>query len=97
MASRGRDSGSLAEFGWIGSRAPAASPLAEAIHIQINHRSSIKGQELGEQQSSNYRNSQRPAQFGAGATLNRQRQSAKQRSKGGHHDGPEAQQAGLIN
>src|SRR2546427_3104616 len=37
------------------------------------------------------------AQPRTGAATYRQRQSPKQRRHGRHHDGPEAQQAGLIN
>jgi len=39
---------------------------------------------------------QRLAQFGADAHADGQRQTAEQGGHGGHHDGPEAQQAGLI-
>src|SRR5579872_3202564 len=69
----------------------------QPVKPQVNHRRGVKGKQLAEQQAAHNRDAQRPAQFRAGAGSQRQRQAAQQRRHGGHHDGTEAEQAGLKN
>ena len=54
-----------------------------------------KRQHLAHDQTADDGESQRPAQFGAGAGPGQQRQGAEHRRQRGHQDGPEAQQRGL--
>ena len=47
-------------------------------------------------QAADHGDAERLAQLGAGARADRDRQRAEDRREGGHHDRPEAQQAGFA-
>src|SRR5438477_12599610 len=74
---------------------PAAEPGLQALHLQINDRRRVERQQLAQQQAADDGNAERVAQFRAGAGFERQRDRAEQRGERGHHDWPEAQEAGL--
>ena len=76
---------------------PAGESDRQTIEEQINHRRGIERQHLAEDQAADDGDAERPPQLRAHAGAERQRNAAQQRRHGGHHDGPEAQQAGLKN
>ena len=76
--------------------APAgAEPQAEAVEVKVDHRRGVEREYLAEDEPAHDGNAERTAQLAAVAEADRERQGAKQRRAGGHHDGAEAQQAGL--
>ena len=54
-------------------RPPAPDPAAEAVQVQVNDRSGVERDKLGEQETADDGDAQRAAQLGAGALLQRQR------------------------
>ena len=88
-----------------GMRAPLAFSLAttmpkshrQVVEENVDDGRGVKREHLAEEQSANHRNAQRPAQFRTDAAAESERQPAKQRGHRGHHNGPETQQAGLVN
>ena len=80
---------------WRGVEA-AGGPEAEAVEIEIDDRRGEEREHLADDQAADDGDAERAAQFGAGAGAERQGQAAEQRRHGGHHDGAEAQQAGLV-
>ena len=74
----------------------AAEAAGQPIEEEIDHRRRVERQQLAQDQSAYNGDAQRPAQFRSHAGAKSQRQAAQQRCHGGHHDGAEAQQAGLI-
>src|SRR5215471_3378328 len=66
------------------------------VEGQVHHGSGVERQQLTENQAADNCNAQRTAQFRTDARPQRERQATKQSSHGGHHDGPEAQQAGFV-
>ena len=70
--------------------------VCQPIESQINHRRGVQSEQLAEDKSANDGDAQRTAQFGADTAADGKRQSAEERSHGGHHDGTEAQQAGFV-
>ena len=87
---------------------PAASPagglgdvaagdaLAKPVKEDVNDRGRVQREDLAEQQAADHGDAQRPAQLRAQAGSRRQRNAGQKRGHGGHHDGPEAQQAGFV-
>ena len=69
---------------------------AEAVQRQVDHRRDEERDGLRKDQASHHRQAQRLAQLGSGADADGNRQGAHQRGQRGHHDGPEAQDAGLA-
>src|ERR1700730_2738921 len=74
----------------------AAKAAGQPIKPDVHHRSGVKREQLANQQSSDDANAEWLAQLRTGAATHGQRQSPKERGHGGHHDGPEAQETGLI-
>src|SRR2546421_10917402 len=74
----------------------SAEAMSEPIQIKVNHRSGVKSEKLGEQQTADNGNAKRAAELGTGALLNGQGQRAEKGGHGGHHDGAEAEQAGFV-
>src|SRR5262252_3530421 len=72
-------------------------PLAQAIKVKVNHRRRVEREQLAEQQPADDGDSERPPQFRSGPGPQGKRQASEQRRHGGHHDGPEPEQAGFIN
>ena len=77
-------------------RTHAFDPEPEPIQIQIDDRRRVQRQHLADHQAADDGDAERSAQLRAGAAAERQRQRAQQRRHRGHHDRPEAQQAGLV-
>ena len=77
-------------------RDAAGDALAKPVEEDVDDRRGVEGEELAEQQPADHGDAQRPAQFRAQARADRQRNAAQQRGHGGHHDGTETQQAGLV-
>jgi hypothetical protein len=71
------------------------APL-QAVEEKVDYRGGEEGQHLRDDQSADDGDAQRLAQLRADAHADGQRKPAEQGSHGGHHDGAEAQQAGLI-
>src|ERR1035438_470927 len=71
------------------------SPL-QAVEEEVDDRGREQREQLGDQQAADDGDAQGLAEFRAYAHADRQRKAAEQSGHGGHHDGPEAQQAGLI-
>ncbi len=69
---------------------------SDAVEEQVHHGGREQRQHLRHDQAADDRDAQRPAQFATRPAAQRQRHAAKQRRHGRHHDGPEAQQAGLV-
>src|SRR6266566_1152351 len=66
------------------------------VEGQVDHGRGVKRQQLADKQAANDGNAERPTQLRADAGAQSKRQAAEQRGHGGHHDGPEAQQAGFV-
>ena len=71
-------------------------PQAEFVQIQVDDRRREQRQRLAHDQAAHHGVAERLAQLRTRAAAERQRQRAEQRRHGGHHDRPEAQQAGLA-
>ena len=74
----------------------ARKAQGQAIKPEINDRGRVERQQLAQEEPADHGDPQGPAQFRTHAGAQRQGHAAQQRRHGGHHDGPEAQQAGLI-
>src|SRR5438132_1591474 len=68
----------------------------EVVEPDVDNGSGVEREDLADQQAADDRHAERMPQFGAGATSQRQGQTAEERGERRHHDGPEAQQARLI-
>src|SRR5581483_6957804 len=79
-----------------GARAQMREAAREAVEEQIDNGSRIEGEDLAEQQASDDGDSERAPQFRASPGAERQRNSAEQGRHRGHHNGPEAEQTGLV-
>src|ERR1700733_13622582 len=76
---------------------PVAEAFRQAVKREVYDWSRKQRQRLAEDQSAHDRDTQWLAQFRASASAEGQRQSAEHGSQSGHENGPESQQAGLIN
>src|SRR5579863_4953711 len=76
--------------------APPRESASETIEVNVDDGRGVKSQDLADQKTTDNRNAERLTQFRADAGTQRERQSAEQRGHGRHHDGTEAEQAGLI-
>ena len=70
--------------------------MADAIEEDVDDRRGVERKHLAQQQSAHHGNAQRAPQLRSHARAHRQRNARQQRGHGGHHDGTEAQQAGLV-
>ena len=77
--------------------ATTTKPELEAVEIEIDDRSGEERQELTHYEAADDGDTERAAKFRAGAVAERERKRAEQRSHGGHEDGTETEQAGLVN
>ena len=68
----------------------------ELVHVNIEYRGYHKGQKLGEEQSADNRQTQRPAGFGTRTIAQCNGQRPHEGRHGGHHDGPKSDDAGLM-
>src|SRR5438067_782120 len=80
---------------WL--KSSASHPTAKPVEVKINDWGGKEGDELGKEQPSHNGDTQRAAQLGPGAILQRQGKRAKQSGHCGHHDGAKTQEAGLLN
>src|SRR5580704_1767025 len=74
----------------------AAYPCAQAVHIEIDHRSRIQGKDLADDQAAADGDAQGTAQFGAVAGADGDGNAPEESGHSGHHDGPETQQASPV-
>src|SRR5579862_2274682 len=75
---------------------PSGGPGAEAVEVEIDDRRGVEGEHLAHHEASHNSNPQGAANLRAVPMSNRQRDAAEHGSHGGHHDGPEAQLASLV-
>ena len=68
----------------------------QPIEGQVDDRRGVERQHLAHDQPADDGDAERAAQLAPTPRAERQRQRAQQRRHGGHHDRPEAQQAGLV-
>src|SRR5271168_2903052 len=87
-----RDRGSTGARAFTAFRAATGQLVKE----DVNDRRGVERQDLAEDQAANHGDAQGPAQLGTDARAQGQRQAAKKRGHCGHHNGAEAQQAGLV-
>src|SRR6059036_1170311 len=78
-----------------GARAGATGPAGEAVEREVDHGGGVEGEELGEEEAADDGDAEGAAQLGAGAGAEGEGKAAEEGGHGGHHDGPEAEQASL--
>src|ERR1700761_6762261 len=76
--------------------ARTSEPPGEPIKEQVDDRRGVKSQDLADDETTHDGDSERPSQLRADAGSESKRQAAEESRHGRHHDGPETQQAGLI-
>jgi len=69
----------------------------QAVEEEVDDRGGEEGEHLRDDEAADDGNAKRLAQFRAYAHADGQREAAEQSGHCCHHDGPEAEQAGLIN
>src|SRR5258705_580936 len=69
------------------------SAKPEFVESEINDRSGVERKKLAHDEAADDADAEGAAKFGTGAGAERQRESAKEGSHGGHQDGAEAQHA----
>src|SRR5260370_3339931 len=79
------------------ARALSLQPGLNAIHVNVNDGSGEERKHLAEDQSANEGDAKGKRELRTQASAEGQRESDEERGHGGHHDGAEAQQAGLVN
>src|SRR6266850_7758064 len=84
--------GTWAGLGLVGPGEPSLQPL----EIEVDHRRDVEGEHLRQQEAADHGEAERLARAAAGAEADGDRQASHQRCHGGHHDGPEARQARLV-
>src|SRR5271165_893069 len=82
-------------FDGIADAVPRES-LRQPIEPQVDDRGGVEREHLAHQQAAHDGDAQRMPQLRTGSATERQRQAAEQRRHRRHHDGPEPQQAGLV-
>ena len=70
-------------------------PPPQPVDQEVNHRRRVQRQYLRHEQAADDGDAERPAQFGAGARGDHQRDAREQRRHRRHQDGPEPRAAGL--
>src|SRR5258708_1078612 len=78
------------------TRAMSLQPGLNAIHVNVNDGGGEKSEHLAKDEPADDGDSERTAQLRANPSAKSERQSAEERSHGGHHDGAEPQQARLV-
>ncbi len=81
----------------VAASADALNPGLEAVEIDVYDRSGEEGKHLAEDKAADNRYAQGTAELGADTRAEGERHGAKKSGHGGHHDGPETQQASLVN
>src|SRR5258708_6127791 len=78
-----------------GLRADQTPPLvpAEPVEGRVDHRRGEEREQLRDEQATHDGDTEGLPQLGAGAVPEGERNSTEERRQGGHHDGPEAQEA----
>src|SRR5579864_6365138 len=74
----------------------AADPGAKAVHIKVDHGGGVEREHLADDKAADDGDAQGAAQLRSIAMGDGDGDAAKHSGHGGHHDGPETQQAGLI-
>jgi hypothetical protein len=74
----------------------AAEAAREAVEEEVDHGGRVERQNLAQDEAADDRDAEGAPQFRSGTGSERQRQAAEERRHGGHHDGPEAQEACLV-
>src|SRR6266545_3554836 len=74
----------------------ATEPLGEAIEVQVDDGRGVEREDLREDQTAHDGDAERPPQLRAGARAEGEGQAAEEGGHRRHHDGPEAQETGLI-
>src|SRR5208283_545570 len=85
------------ERGGFAAPVEGADSGAGVFKGQIDDGCCVKGQHLGDQEAADDGDAQGLAQFGAGAKAQGQRDGAAKGGQGGHHYGPESDDAGFVN
>ena len=81
------------------SRACIFPPLIQArkpVHVKVDHRGGVEREHLADDEAADDGDAQGAAQLRSIALRDGNGDAAKHSGHGGHHDGPETQQAGLI-
>src|SRR3982751_2771722 len=73
----------------------AVQPSLQALEVEVNDRRDVEREHLRKEQAADHRETERHARAAAGSEADGDRQAAHQRRHGGHHDRPEAHEAGL--
>ena len=76
--------------------AAVVDALAEVLEEEVDDRRGVEGEDLREQEAADDGDAERLAQFRAGADADGEGDGAEERGHGGHHDGAEADDAGLV-
>src|SRR5277367_1522369 len=76
--------------------AKALKPGLQAVHIDVNDRRGEEREHLADDKAADDGDTERLAEFRADAPAEREWQRAEERSHGSHQNGPEAQQASLV-
>ncbi len=74
---------------------PLPQPVASGVHVDVDDRRDVEGQELGDQQAADHGQAQGAARLGALPGAQGDGQGAHQGGHGGHHDGAEPEEAAL--
>src|SRR5437868_12417292 len=77
-------------------RFAAREAVREVIKEDVDDRCRVERQNLTQQQASNHCDTKRPANLGSDTSAEGQGYTGEQRGHGCHHDGPEPQQARLV-
>ena len=70
--------------------------MTDAIEEDVDDRRGVEREYLAQKKSANHGNAQRTTELRTHALTQSQRKTRQQCGHGGHHDGAEAQQAGII-
>src|SRR5579883_2453906 len=76
--------------------AAGAHPQAETVEVEVDHGRRIEREQLAEDQPAYNRDAEGAAQLATVAEADREWKRAEQGRTGGHHDGAESQQTGLV-
>src|SRR6266508_2702436 len=71
-------------------------PPGETVEPEVDHRGGVEGEDLGEEEPADDGDAEGAAELGTGAGAEGEGEAAEEGGHGGHHDGAEAEQAGLV-
>src|SRR6267142_3378415 len=74
----------------------ARETAREFVEEDVNDGGGVESENLADQETADHGDAERPAQFGADAGAEGERETAEEGGHGGHHDGAEAEEAGFI-